>query len=187
MGKLERRNRTLLLLDRDGTLIEEEGYPSDPARVRLYPGVPQALRKLKKAGFRLAVVSNQSGVGRGLVTLKQMHRVNRRFLELLKKRKAPIDGLYWCPHRPEDGCSCRKPKLGMARRAARDLKVSWKRSISVGDRPSDVEMGRRTGGLGVLVLTGYGKRWNKSSSADHIARNFKEAADWILKRHPGMS
>ena len=187
MGKTHRVKKTLILLDRDGTLIEEEGYPTDPKRVRLYPGVPRALRELKKAGFRLAVVSNQSGVGRGLVTLTQLRSVNRRFLQMLKKRRAPIDGLYWCPHRPEDGCSCRKPKLGMARRAARDFKVSWKRSISVGDRPSDVEMGRRTGGKGILVLTGYGKRWKKSSTADHIARNFKEAAEWILKCHPGMS
>src|SRR5262245_37368900 len=103
-----KRSSPLLLLDRDGPLIEAGEYMSDPRQVKLYPGVPAALRKLKKAGFRIAVVSNQSGVGRGLVTLDQMHRVNRRFLELLRQRKARIDGLYWCPHHPNAGCSCRK-------------------------------------------------------------------------------
>src|SRR5438132_13302808 len=168
------RNKPLLLLDRDGTLIKEEGYPTDPRRVRLYPGVPEALRKLKRAGFPLVVASNQSGVGRGLVTMDQLHRVNQRFLGLLKERKASIDGLYWCPHDPRKGCACRKPALGMARRAARDLHVSWKHSISVGDRPSDVEFGKRTGGIGVLVLTGYGRRYRKKAnvSPDHTAANF---------------
>src|SRR5258708_33452669 len=124
MGKTHRFKKPLLLLDRDGTLIEEEGYPTDPARVRLYPGVPEALRKLKKAGFPLAVVSNQSGVGRGIVTLAQLRSVNQRFLHLLKARRAAIDGLYWCPHRPEDGCSCRQPALGIARHVAKDLDVA---------------------------------------------------------------
>ncbi len=173
--------KPLLLLDRDGTLIEETDYPSDPKEVRLYSGVPSALRQLKKAGFPLAVVSNQSGVGRGLVTPAELRSVNRRFMTLLKRKKAPIDGLYWCPHHPNAGCACRKPALGMARRAGRDLRVSWKRSISVGDRPSDVQMGQRTGGLGVLVLTGYGKKWKKKSNADYVARNFRQAAAWILR------
>jgi len=175
----------LLLLDRDGTLVREVGFPSDPKKVRLLSGVPQALKKLKRAGFHLVVVTNQSGVGRGLVTLKQLHRVNRRFLELLKAKGARIDGLYWCPHRPQDGCSCRKPKLGMVRQAARDLKISWKGSISVGDRLTDVMLGKRTGGLGVLVLTGYGRRWVKKRGTvhpDHVAATFARAADWIIRR-----
>ncbi len=174
--------KPLLLLDRDGTLIAETDYPSDPKDVRLFSGVPRALRQLKKAGFRMVVLSNQSGVGRGFVTPKELQSVNRRFIELLKAKKAPIDGLYWCPHHPKEGCSCRKPKLGMARRAARDLGMSWKRSISVGDRPSDVKMGQRSGGHGILVLTGYGKQWKKKSGADYVARNFSQAAAWILKR-----
>jgi len=184
MGKDRKPEKPLLLLDRDGTLIHEEGYPSDPRRVKLYPGVPLALRKLKKAGFPLVVVSNQSGVGRGFVTLDQARRVNKRFLELLKQKHAAIDGLYWCPHRPEDHCSCRKPALGMVRRAARDLRVSWKRSISVGDRPSDIQLGQRTGGSGILVLTGYGRRYKKSRimRPDHMSANFARAADWIIRQ-----
>src|ERR1700687_616855 len=159
MGKYRQSRKPLLLLDRDGTLIVEEDYLADPARGRLLPGVPEALRKLKKAGFHLAVLSNQAGVGLGLMTMGQLRSVNRRFLQLLKAEHASVDGLYWCPHGPHDGCSCRKPKLGMVRRAAKDLGIAWKGSISVGDRSSDVEVGQRTGGWGILVLTGYGKKW----------------------------
>jgi len=174
-------DRPLVLLDRDGTLIEEGEYLTDPKKVRLLPGVPSALRALKRHGYRAVVVSNQSGVGRGLISLSQVRQVNRQFLRLLKAKKAPIDGLYWCPHKPGDRCSCRKPKLGMVKQAARALGISWKRSISIGDRPSDIELGQKTGGTGILVLTGYGKQWKKESGADHIAKNFKAAVSWIIK------
>jgi len=174
--------KPLLLLDRDGTLIEEGEYLTDPRQVRLLPNATSALRRLKRSGFKLVVVSNQSGVGRGRISLSQLLRVNNRFLQLLKRRKAPIDGLYWCPHSPKARCGCRKPRLGLVKRAAKDLNVSWKRCISIGDRPSDVKLGQRTGGLGILVLTGYGTRWKKVSGADHVARNFSEAAAWILKK-----
>ena len=172
----------ILFLDRDGTLIEEGEYLTDPDQVRLLRGVPQALRTLKKAGFPLVVVSNQSGVGRGFITPAELRSVNRRFLKLLKVKKAPIDGLYWCPHRPSAHCSCRKPALGMVKRAARELRRSWKHSISVGDRPSDIRLGHNAGGMGVLVLTGYGRSWRRKSGADYVAKNLHDAARWIIQR-----
>ncbi len=184
-----KKGAPLLLLDRDGTLVEEADYPSDPRRVRLLSGVPRALRRLRRAGFKIAVVTNQSGVARGFITLRQMHAVNKRFLDLLKKNKAPVDGLYWCPHQPKDRCRCRKPRLGMARRAARDFQTSWKGCISVGDRWSDVRLGQRTGGAGVLVLTGYGRHFashNKGVQPDHQAATFARAADWIIKMRKGL-
>ena len=155
--------------------MRRRDYLTDPKQVRLLPGAAEGLRRLKRAGFRVVVVSNQSGVGRGLITRDELARVNRRFLQLLKREKAPLDGLYWCPHDPSARCSCRKPKLRLVKRAASDLGISWKRSISVGDRPSDIQLGQSTGGAGVLVLTGYGRRWRrKSVKADHVAKNFKE-------------
>jgi len=179
---MKRSPEPLILLDRDGTLIEEKGYLSDPEGVKLLPGVVQGLKKLKRAGFRVVVVSNQSGVGRGLISMGQLEIVNRRFLQLLKAKKAAPDGVYWCPHRPSAHCFCRKPKLGMVKRAARELKVSWKKSISVGDRPSDIQLGQKTGGSGVLVLTGYGRRWRRTSvKADHVAKDFGGAVSWIQK------
>jgi D-glycero-D-manno-heptose 1,7-bisphosphate phosphatase len=182
MRKLHVSEKPLLFLDRDGTLIEERHFLTDPRQVRLLAGVPQALKRLRRSGFKVVVVSNQSGVGRGFISGSQLRHVNRRFLQLLKRQKADIDGLYWCPHAPSARCACRKPKLGMVKRAARDLGVSWKGSISVGDRPSDVKLGQRTGGLGVLVLTGYGKEWEKNSGADRVERNFKQAVQWIIRQ-----
>ena len=170
----------LILLDRDGTLIEERNYLTDPKQVRLLPGVVRGLRRLKRAGFRIVVISNQSGVGRGLITQDQLRRVNRRFLQLLSEKKAPLDGLYWCSHSPSARCGCRKPKLELVKRAAKDLGMSWKGSISVGDRPSDVRIGQKTGGAGVLVLTGYGRRWRCKADADYVARNFKDVVSWIM-------
>jgi D-glycero-D-manno-heptose 1,7-bisphosphate phosphatase len=173
----------LVLLDRDGTLIEEGEYISDPKQVHLLPGVPAALRRLKRAGFKVVVATNQSGVGRGLISLKQLHAVNRRFLQDVKRRGAAVDGLYWCPHLPSKHCACRKPKLGMAKRAARDLGLSWKKSISVGDKPSDVLFGQRTGGRGILVRTGYGKKWKTSDvKPDHTAKDLKAAVTWIIRQ-----
>jgi histidinol-phosphate phosphatase family protein len=185
MKKHPQYKKPLLLLDRDGTLIEEMDYLSDPKQVHLLPGVVDGLKQLKRAGFLSVVVSNQAGVGRGFITLSQMRRVNRRFLQLLKLKKAPINGLYLCPHSPSDRCACRKPKLGMVRQAAKDLGVSWKRSLSVGDRLTDVELGQKTGGLGILVLTGYGRQWAKKKGPvrpDHIAFDFSHAVTWIIRR-----
>jgi histidinol-phosphate phosphatase family protein len=158
---------------------------TDPKQVRLLPGAVTGLKRLKRAGFPIVVVSNQSGVGRGMITMAQLHQVNRRFLALLQEAKAPVDGLYWCPHSPSDRCACRKPKLGMVKRAAKDLGVPWKGSISVGDRPSDVQLGQRTGGKGILVLTGYGRRWAKKHESvhpDHTTIDFRRAAAWIIRQ-----
>jgi D-glycero-D-manno-heptose 1,7-bisphosphate phosphatase len=179
------QNKPLILLDRDGTLIEERDYPSDPDGVKLLPGTVAGLRKLKQAGFRLVVVSNQSGIGRGILSVKQVKSVSQRFQHLLRLKKIVLDGVYWCPHSPTARCSCRKPKLGLVKRAAKKLRVSWKGSISVGDRLSDVQLGQNAAGQGVLVLTGYGRAWKKTATTrkpDHIARNFGQAADWILRK-----
>jgi len=176
--------KPLLLLDRDGCLIEEGDYLTDPRCVKILPGVPAALRQLRRAGFQMVVISNQSGIGRGLIKPTQLKAVNRRFLHLLKLKKASVDGLYWCPHTPSARCPCRKPKLGLVKQAAAKLKVSWRKSISVGDRPSDVLLGQRTRGKGILVLTGYGRFWKKKLGAvhpDYIATNFALAAQWIIR------
>ena len=179
-----KRRGPLILLDRDGTLIRENHYPGDPAQVELLPGAVEGLRRLKKAKLPLIVVSNQSGVGRGILTRAQVKRVQRRFVMLLRRQGITLDGYYWCPHRPSDRCGCRKPKLRLAKQAAKDLKLPWRRSISIGDRSSDVALGQKTGGWGILVLTGYGRQWAKNPGVrpDHTARDFRRAVPWILRR-----
>jgi D-glycero-D-manno-heptose 1,7-bisphosphate phosphatase len=175
----------IIALDRDGTLIEEADYLTDPRDIRFLPGAIAGLKRLKKAGFQVVVLTNQSGLARGFITMDQLRRVNQRFTHLLKRNKVSLDGYYWCPHAPGDRCSCRKPKLGMLKQAAKHLKRSWHEAISVGDRPSDVGVGQRAGGSGILVLTGYGRRWAKAKESvkpDYIAPTFLKAVEWILKK-----
>ena len=177
-------NKPLLLLDRDGTLITEQDYLKDPRKVRFLAGSLDGLKQLARAGFQMVVISNQSGIGRGLMTRRDVERVNQRFLKLLKTHGIRLEGIYYCPHPPGVRCACRKPKLGLVKRAAKDLKRSWRQSISVGDKKSDVALGQRTGGRGALVLTGIGRqerqreRWIRP---DFVAKNFKAAARWILQ------
>jgi D-glycero-D-manno-heptose 1,7-bisphosphate phosphatase len=130
----------LVLLDRDGTLIVHKPYLSDPDEVELLPGTVEGLRLLKEAGFLLAVVSNQSGVGRGYFGAEQVEAVNARLSELLRAEGISLDGVYWCPHRPDEGCACRKPKTGMLLQACADLGVDVADCTVVGDSDCDVAL-----------------------------------------------
>jgi len=134
-----------LFMDRDGTVMVDVGYPRDPDEVELLPDAPETLARLRALGLKLVVVSNQSGVGRGLVTAGEAAAVHRRFVEALRSRGVELDAAYYCPHAPEDGCSCRKPSPELLERAARDLDVELSDSFMVGDKDSDIEAGRRAG------------------------------------------
>ena len=147
----------LLLVDRDGTIMVEKGFPKDPAEVELIPGAAAALRRARSLGLRVAVISNQSGIGRGYLTHEDVARVNARLGELLAAEGAALDGLYYCPHAPGDGCTCRKPQRTLLDRAARDLGGDLSRSFFVGDKKDDVDAGRNVGAITFLVRTGYGE------------------------------
>jgi D-glycero-D-manno-heptose 1,7-bisphosphate phosphatase len=151
--------RRAAFLDRDGTLIRDRDYLSDPAGVELIPGTVEGLRALRDAGLALVVVTNQSGIARGLYSEADYHRVAARLDEILESHGVRPDLTLFCPHHPDHGgpCSCRKPETGMHLRAARELGLDPGRSFFVGDKVSDVEAGRRLGGQGILVLTGYGR------------------------------
>lgn len=148
--------RPCIFFDRDGTLIEERNYLSDPAGVVLIPGAAEALRLARAAGFLAVVLTNQSGVGRGFFTLEDVQRVHERMLALLAREGAGVDGIYVCPHAPGDDCSCRKPRTGLVEQAARELGIDLPRSWMIGDKPADIELARNAGLRSVLVLTGYG-------------------------------
>ena len=136
-----------MLFDRDETLIADVPFNGDPEKVEVLPEMRTLLDDLRTAGLKLAVVSNQSGVGRGLITLKQVDAVNRRVDELL----GPFDGFFVCPHAPEDGCECRKPKPKLILDAARALGVKPAECLAVGDRDSDVEAARNAGAVALKV------------------------------------
>ena len=153
-----------VFLDRDGTLIEEKFYVSDPEQVVLLPGAATALSDLREAGFALVVVTNQSGIARGLYSEDQYHTVAKRLDDLLAEADSPVDATMYCPHHPDFGPACqyRKPATGMYRQAAAELGLNLADSYYVGDKVADVTPAQELGGVGVLVRTGYG--------ADAVAR-----------------
>jgi D-glycero-D-manno-heptose 1,7-bisphosphate phosphatase len=181
-----------VFVDRDGTLIEEVGYLDRVERVALYPWTADAIRALNRAGLKIVLVSNQSGVARGFFTEAVVDKVHRHMAALLEAGGARIDAYYYCPHHPDGKvagyacrCDCRKPQRGLVDRAARELGIDPARSFVVGDRWLDVGLARSIGGRGILVRTGYGAteetRAPQDLSADAVVDNFAGAASWILR------
>jgi D-glycero-D-manno-heptose 1,7-bisphosphate phosphatase len=174
------RGRAAVLLDRDGTLIVDRDYLSDPAGVELLPGAAAGLRKLRDLGLALVVVTNQSGIGRGLFDEAALAAVHDRLTTLLAAEGVRLDGIYHCPHAPADDCACRKPRTELALRAARDLGLDLARAFVVGDKRADVELGRALGVPGILVRTGYGERELAGGvTADAVAGDLEGAAQII--------
>lgn len=179
--------RPAVFLDRDGTLIEERSYLADPAGVRVLPGVVDGLRALRAAGYKLIVVTNQSGIARGLISEAQYERVRRRLDALLTLGGAALDGVYHCPHHPAitGVCGCRKPGVELYERAAADHAIDLRRSAFVGDKPADVEPAAVLGGRGILVRTGYGVMSESSVAPDvRVADDFAAAVALILAEAP---
>jgi D-glycero-D-manno-heptose 1,7-bisphosphate phosphatase len=166
-----------VFLDRDGTLMEDVDYCGDPKDVRVFDGAGKALRKLKERGYKLVVITNQSGIARGYFTEEQYKIVEHEVAEQLGKDL--IDASYFCPHHPNDQCACRKPSAEMVVRAARDHALDLGLSFFVGDKMTDLEAGRNAGVKTVLVRTGYGGDTD-SNNADLVAEDLTEAASLIL-------
>jgi rfaE bifunctional protein nucleotidyltransferase chain/domain len=141
----------LALLDRDGTLIRDVPFLNDPERVELLPGVGEGLAELQKAGFALAIVTNQQGVGLGYTTRQEMIAVNQRLFRALGPYGARIARVYYCPHTAADGCDCRKPGAAMLRRAFEEFRVRPEQAVMIGDTPADVEAGKAAGCRTILV------------------------------------
>jgi len=181
-----RHGLEVVFLDRDGTLNRDDGgYLADPDGLVLLPGAAEAVAALNAAGVKAVVVTNQSGVGRGLITEEALARIHERLRVLLAAGGASLDGIFVCPHRPEHGCACRKPGTELALRAARDLGVDPARSAMIGDKPEDVALAHRLGGRAVLVLTGKGRETASGLAADvhphYVARDVFEAVTWLLE------
>jgi len=154
--------KRFVALDRDGTLIVERHYLSDPRGVELVPGAVEGLRHMRRLGLGLVVLTNQSAVGRGFFDVRQLARIHRRMTELLAAEGVRLDGIYFCPHKPDDDCRCRKPRTGLIRDAGRELDFDPAYAFVVGDKPCDIHLGRTVGATTFLVRTGYGAQY-----ADH--------------------
>ena len=167
--------RRAVFFDRDGTLMEDAHYCGDPSLVRVFPGVPEALRRLKEAGFGIFIITNQSGIGRELITEAQYHAVHEEFL---RQAGSEIDASYCCPDAPGVASDCRKPAPGMVLAAAGEHHICLAASYFVGDKSADIECGRRAGTRTVLVLTGYGAE--QQCDPDVTCRDAVEAVARIL-------
>ena len=175
------RLRRAVFLDRDGTIIRDTGYLIKPSEVELLPDTGKALKILHRQGFLLVLISNQSGVGRGLFTLEAMGEVHNQFLDCLRQEGVDLDDVYYCPHAPWDGCECRKPLPGMLHQAVLELDVDLAQSFVVGDKLSDVEAGQRAGCQTVL-LRDLDREIKLDGSVDHVAPDLLAAAQWILRQ-----
>jgi histidinol-phosphate phosphatase family protein len=173
--QLARTAPAAVLLDRDGTLIRDVPYGGDPAAVVPMPGAAKALDRLRQAGIRLAVISNQSAVGRGLLTLEQVTAVNQRTEQLL----GPLGPWLICPHPPDAGCACRKPAAGLVLEAAERLGVAPHRCAVVGDIGADIQAARAAGARGVLVPT-TATRHAEVAAAQEVAPDLERAVDLLI-------
>ena len=186
--------RSAVFLDRDGTIIEDVGYLHDLDQIALYPFAVDAIRGLNRAGLAVVVISNQSGVARGVITEAFVDATHARLTATLAAGGARVDAYYYCPHHPAGtvaeyakACDCRKPASGLIDRAAGDLGLDPARSFVVGDKWLDVGVARAVGARGILVRTGSGvseaaQKRPSDPDADAIVDNLAAAASWILQR-----
>lgn len=184
-----------VFLDRDGTINEEMGYINHIERFHLLPQSAQAIRLLNQYGWKVVVITNQSGVARGYFPESLIHQVHQKMKDHLREEGAYLDAIYYCPHHPDVGfppyrqkCQCRKPATGLIEQAVKDLDLDLARSYVVGDRGMEIEFGHRVGAKTILVLTGYGKgewqycrnQWNVQP--DYVAEDLFHAVQWIIQK-----
>lgn len=176
--------RAFVLLDRDGTLNVERHYLRDPDLLELLPGVVAGLHLLRAAGFGLVVLTNQSGIARGYFTTADLDAVHARLGELLADAGLSLDGIYACPHGPDDGCTCRKPGVGLALAAAREHGFDPACGYVIGDKVADIALGRALGAAAVLVRTGYGRATEQAGGVvpAFVADDLLAAAQWTVAR-----
>jgi len=209
--KTKKSLKPAVFLDRDGTINEDKGYIGDADDIVLIAGAAEAIKKLNERGIPVIVITNQSGLARGFYTEADLERVNKRLERLLKAEGAEIDGLYYCPHHPDDNCECRKPETKLLTEAALEHDIELPQSVMVGDKTSDMELGQRTAMTDVLVLTGYGPMALEElkhgtvgggglegfygaggggrglADLDFVAEDLGEAVEWMLSEDGPLS
>jgi len=166
-----------VFIDRDGTIMQDADYCSDPQQVKIFPRVAEALRRLKSKGFKVIIITNQSGIGRGFFTVEQYRAVEAEVLRQLGD--GLIDATYFCPDVPGQHSSCRKPAPGMIVEATREHQIDLARSFLIGDKEIDAECGRNVGMRTIRVRTGF-DRETAGSMADWVAEDLPAAAEIIL-------
>lgn len=176
-----------IFLDRDGVInaCPPERYLRRWSEFSFLPGSCEAIRALSRSAYRLLVISNQSGVGQGLVSRQALDEITRRMIAAIRAQGGRIDGVLYCPHRETDGCDCRKPRRGLIDQADRQHPLDLPHSVIIGDDPNDLALGRAVGCRTVLVLSGRTPPEVAARLApppDHLCRDLQAAARWILAR-----
>lgn len=184
-------NQVGIFLDRDGTINDEVDFLRSPEELHLLDGSAEAIRELNECGWQVFVITNQSGIARGLLSEQQLAEIHTKLVSDLKSHNAHIDAIYYCPHHPDYGeapyrknCDCRKPNTGMIKQAAREFHIDTQKSFIVGDRMFDMQAGINSHMQTILVLTGYGKEElalckQHNVHIDYIADNLAGAVRYI--------
>jgi len=198
MPEILMMKKRAVFLDRDGTINKDVGYPSSYSMIEIFPYSFEAIKKINEAGLLAVIVSNQSGVGRGLIVEKNLLDIHQKLKAAFAERNAHFDGVYYCPHyrlssipRYRKNCRCRKPNPGMGLQAAADLNIDMNNSYMVGDKVGDILFGRNIQAKPILLLTGFGqealpKLKKKRIAPAYVAANLLDAANWILKQEKKM-
>lgn len=178
--RTKNRKSKAVFIDRDGTLIEEVNFLSRVEDLRFFPFTAEAIKLLKENGFLVIVVTNQSGIGRKIFEESAMHRIHEKIQQHLSQK---LDGIYFCPHLPDENCVCRKPNLGMIESACADFSIDLENSWMIGDKAIDIETGFNANIKTALVLTGYGRKQAEKlkKTPDLTAENLLEAVKIIIE------
>jgi len=171
-----------VFLDRDGTMTKDAHYCSRPEDLLLLPNVGEGVSLLNENGFKVAVITNQSGIARGYFNDQILEEIHNKMRRDLARYNASVDAIYYCPHHPDEGCECRKPKPKLAYEAISDLCIDVKQSYFVGDRMMDVQVAKSIGCKSVIIANdlGMGELEKGDISPDYIATDLKSAAKWII-------
>lgn len=186
----QKEKMKVIFLDRDGVINKnpkEHNYIKSWDEFVFLPGARKAIKRLNNHSYSVIVVSNQAGINKGLISQDRVEEIHRLMAEEIKNSGGEIRAVYYCPHREDENCDCRKPHPGLLLKAARDFSLDLKRSYLIGDAIEDISAGERAGCQTILVLTGRGKkhlhnRKEWESKPDFIAKDIEEAVDWILQR-----
>lgn len=175
--------RKFVLLDRDGTIILHRHHLKDLEQVELIPNVAKAIKQLKNLGLGIIVLTNQSIVGRGYITVSDLQLIHTKILNLLSTEGAAVDAIYFCPHKPEDNCHCRKPNVGLIEQCVKDYHFDPKNAFVIGDNATDIALGHKVGATTFLVRTGYGRRIEKENivKPDFVVDDLEQAVSMIKR------
>lgn len=177
---MEITSNPAVFLDRDGVIIYEKDFIIDPDKLEFIPNSLDALKRIPLI-YKKIIISNQSGIGRGYFTANQVEAFNDALFAFIKKYGASVDKIYYCPHKPEDNCNCRKPKTGLFEKARQQFNIDFSRSWMIGDKSSDIRAGKNIGTATILVQTGYGGQETNclDVAADYTVKNLYEAVEII--------